>query len=159
MQKFFFILMGLIFFNTAFGQKLIPSAYAFSFIIQPGTIPVDENGISMLLKINKERFIYVMLLGKNKPTIKSIEYNKTPVKWNILNEAEKEYSAVSESTQKTMKIKSCKGCAMWRINIQEYTNHSIPSKELPIILKGINGTKPFIIILNKVAVIQNYDSY
>ena len=159
MQKLFFILMALISFNTAFAQKLIPSAYAFSIIIQPGTLPIDENGIPLEVKINKERFIYVMLPGKNKPTIKSIQYNKTAVKWNILNEAEKEYSAISESTQKTMKIKSFKGGTMWRIYIQEYPNHSISPKALPIIIKGIYSSKPFTIMINKETAVQGYDSY
>lgn len=159
MQKLFFILMALISFNTAFAQKLIPSAYAFSIIIQPGTIPVDENGIQIKPKINKERFIYIMVPGKNRPTIKSVQYDKVGVKWDILADAEKEYSAVSESTQKTMKIKSLKGGTMWRINIQEYPNQLISSKALPIIIKGINISKPFTIMIYKETAVQGYDSY
>ena len=160
MQKLFFILTGLIFFNNAIAQKANqPGAYAFSILIQPGTIPMDENGVPEKRKINKERFIYIMIPGKNRPTIKSVQYDKVAVKWDILADAEKEYSAVSESSQKTMKIKSLKGGTIWRINIQEYPNHSISSKALPIIIKGINSSKPFTIMINKETAVQGYDSY
>ena len=160
MQKLFFLLIALISLNNVFAQKFIqPSAYAFSILIQPGTIAVDENGMRIMPKINKERFIYIMVPGKNRPTIKSVQYDKVAVKWDISADAEKEYSAVSESTQKTMKIKSLKGGTMWRINIQEYPNHLISSKALSIIIKGINSFKPFTIMINKETAVQGYDSY
>ncbi len=110
MRKLVFILLGFLFFNNAVAQKTNqPYGYAFSIIIQPGTIPIDENGVPMKNKINRERFIYVMVPGKNKPTIKTISYNKTAVKWDILNVAEKEYAPVSESTQKNRASNHLKG--------------------------------------------------
>ncbi|MFN0082479.1 MAG: hypothetical protein ACKVOM_08160 [Ferruginibacter sp.] len=74
MQKLFFILMGFLSLNNAVAQKANqPYGNAFSILIQPGTIPVDENGIPVEIKINRERFIYVMVPEKNKPTVKTIE--------------------------------------------------------------------------------------
>lgn len=71
----------------------------------------------MKRKIKKERFIYIVSSGKAKPSIKTISYNNIAVKWGVLDIAEKEYAAVTESTQKTMSIKLFKGGSMWRINI------------------------------------------
>lgn len=160
MQKLLFILIGFVFLKNAVAQKNNqPCAYAFSILIQPGTVPVDENGVQTKAKINKERFVYVMIPGKIKPTIKSVQFNKTAVKWELIDLAEKEFSAVSESTQKKMKIKPFKGGTMWRINIQEYTHHSIPLKAVPVIIKGNIGNKPFAVITNMETAVQGYDSY
>lgn len=160
MKKVFFILIGLIFLNSAFAQKANqPFGYAFSMLIQPGTIAVDENGIPMAVKINKERFIYIMVPRKDMPIIKTISYNKIGVKWDMPAEVQKEYAPVSESTQKTMSIKPFKGWTMWRINIQEFDNHSIQSKAVPIVIKGSIGTKPFTMAIYKETSVQGYDSY
>ena len=160
MKKLFLLLIGFVFLNTVVAQKsnqLCGSAY--SILIQPGTIPVDENGVVIKPKINKERFIYLMVPGKNKPLIKSVQYNKTLVKWDILSEAEPSYSVISEHTQKTLKIKPFKSGTMWRVNIQEYPHRSIPTNALPIVIKGNLSNKPFSIIVNKETAVQGYDSY
>ena len=160
MQKLFFILTGLIFLNNAIAQKVNqPGAHAFSILIQPGTMPMDENGVPAKRKINKERFIYVVIPGKNKPYIKSISYNKTSVKWDLIGTAEKEYSFVSEISQKTTRIKPFRNGNMWRINIQEINNQNISDKAVPIIINGSVSNVPFTIILNKEIAVQGYDSY
>ncbi len=159
MQKLFFILIGIIFLNTVEAQKYCnPSGYAFSIIIQPGTIPVDENGSPIKRRIMKERFIYILTAGKIKPVINTIFYGKTVVKWD-LSKAEKEFSAIIENTQKTMKIKPSKGCSMWRINIQEILNQAISENSPTINIKGKIENKSFTLLLNKESAVQGFDSY
>ena len=160
MLKLFFILSGLIFLNTVNGQiNIKPTGFAFNIIIQPGNIPVDENGVPVKLTINKERFIYIITKGSVKPVLKSITYNKVLVKWNIVRAAEQKYSATSKSTQKTIIIKPTKGSSMWRIDIQEFPNHSISDTTVPIIIKGSSYHKPFSIFVFKETPVQGYDSY
>ena len=159
MQKLFFILIGIIFLNTVEAQKYCnPSGYAFSIMIQPGTIPVDENGRPIKRRIMKERFIYILIAGKIKPVINAILYGKIGVKWD-LSKAEKEFSAIIENTQKTMKIKPSKGCSMWRINIQEIINHAITEISPTINIKGKIENKSFTLLLNKETAVQGFDSY
>ena len=159
MQKLFYILIGIIFLSTAQAQKYCkPSGYAFSILIQPGTIPVDENGIPLKRRINKERFIYILTVGNTKPVINTILYGKTDVKWD-LSKAEKEFSTVIENTQKTMKIKPSKGCSMWRINIQEILNQAITENSPTINIKGKIENKSFTLLLNKETAVQGFDSY
>ena len=160
MHKLLFILIGLIFLNNTQAQKIYqPCGYAFSILIEPGTLPVDENGVPMKRKIKKERFIYIVLSGKEKPSIKTISYNNIAVKWDVLNIAEKEYAAVNETTQKTMSIKPLKNGSMWRINIQEIDHRFIGTKAVPIIIKGDNGTKAFETIIGKETAVQGYETY
>ena len=159
MQKLFFILIGIIFLNTVEAQKYCnPSGYAFSIMVQPGTIPVDENGRPIKRRIMKERFIYILTAGKIKPVINTILYGKTDVKWD-LSKAEKEFSAIIENTQKTIKIKPSKGCSMWRINIQETINHAIAENRPNINIKGKIENKSFTLLLNKETAVQGFDSY
>ena len=159
MQKLFFILIGIIFFNSVEAQKYCkPNGYAFSILVQPGTIPVDENGRPIKRRIMKERFIYILTLGKIKPVINTILYGKTDVKWE-LSKAEKEFSTVIENTQKTMKIKPSKGCSMWRINIQEILNKAITENNATINIKGKIENKSFTLLLNKETAVQGFDSY
>ena len=159
MQKLFFILIGTIFLNTAEAQKYRnPSGYAFSILVQPGTIPVDENGRPIKRRIMKERFIYILTAGKTKPVINTILYGKTDVKWDV-SKAEKEFSAIIENTQKTMKIKPSQGCSMWRINIQEILNQAISENNLTINIKGKIENKSFTLLLNKETAVQGFDSY
>jgi len=160
MQKLFFILIGIIFLNTVEAQKYCkPNGYAFCIMIQSGTIPVDENGRPVKRNINKERFIYILTAGKFKPVINTILYGKTDVKWDLSGLAEKEFSAVTESTQKTMKIKPSKGFSMWRINIQEILNKAITENSPNINIKGKIENKSFTLLLNKETVVQGFDSY
>ena len=160
MQKLFFILIGIIFLNTVEAQKYCkPNGYAFCIMIQSGTIPVDENGRPVKRNINKERFIYILTAGKFKPVINTILYGKTDVKWDLSGLAEKEFSAVTEKTQKTMKIKPYKGCSMWRINIQEIINHAITENSPTINIKGKIENKSFTLLLNKETAVQGFDSY
>ena len=160
MQKLFFILIGTIFLNTAEAQKYRnPSGYAFSILVQPGTIPVDENGRPIKRRIIKERFIYILTPGKIKPVINTILYGKTGVKWDLTGLAEKEFSAIIENTQKTMKIKPSKGCSMWRINIQEILNQAISQNNATINIKGKIENKSFTLLLNKETAVQGFDSY
>ena len=159
MQKLFFILIGIIFFNSVEAQKYCkPNGYAFSILVQPGTIPVDENGRPVKRNINKERFIYILTAGKTKPVINTILYGKTDVKWE-LSKAEKEFSTVIENTQKTIKIKPSKGCSMWRINIQEILNQAISENNPTINIKGKIENKSFTLLLNKETAVQGFDSY
>ena len=159
MQKLFFILIGIIFFNSVEAQKYCkPNGYAFSILVQPGTIPVNENGRPIKRKIMKERFIYILTAGKTKPVINTILYGKTDVKWE-LSKAEKEFSTVIENTQKTMKIKPSKGCSMWRINIQEILNKAISENNPTINIKGKIENKSFTLLLNKETAVQGFDSY
>ncbi len=160
MQKLLFIFIGLIFLNTAKAQKNYqPCGYAFSTLTQPGTMPVDENGVPVKRKINKERFVYIILPGKIKPAVKTVAYNNVAVKWDVSEYAENEYAAVSESTQKTMRIKAFKGGTMWRLTIQEFPNHAIQSKEVPIVIKGNVGAKPFTVTILKETAVQGYETY
>ncbi len=160
MQKLFFIITGIIFLNTAQAQKYCKSSgYAFSILIHPGTIPVDEKGVPLKRRINKERFIYIFTPVKNKPTITSIVYGKTAVKWDLPGTSEKEFSAITENTQKTMNIKPSKGCFMWRINIQEVSNNSISENMNTINIKGITADKPFTIMVYKETAVQGFDTY
>ena len=160
MQKLFFILIGIIFLSTAQAQKYCkPGGYAFSILVQPGTIPVDENGNPLKRRINKERFIYIITPGKNKPTITSIVYGKTAVKWDLPGTAESEFSAVSENTQKTMNIKTSKGCFLWRINIHEVSTIGISENTNAINIKGITANKSFTILIYKETAIQGFDTY
>ena len=160
MQKLFFILIGIIFLNTAQAQKYCnPSGYAFSILIQPGTIPVDENGVPIKRRINKERFIYIVTIGKLKPTISSVMFGKTAVKWDLSNVAEKEFSAVTESTQKTMNIKPTKGCSLWRINIQEIANQPISENMVSINIKGKIENKNFTILIYKETNLRGFETY
>ena len=160
MQKLFFILIGIIFFNSVEAQKYCkPNGYAFSILVQPGTIPVDENGRPVKRNINKERFIYILTAGKTKPVINTILYGKTGVKWDLTGLAEKEFSAVTESTQKIMKIKPSKGCSMWRINIQEILNQAISENNPTINIKGKIENKSFTLLLIKEIAVQGFDSY
>ena len=160
MQKLYFILLGFLFLQNAVAQKRNePCGYAFSMLVQPGTIPVDENGNHIKPKINKERFIYIMVPGKTKPVIKAVSYNKTIVKWEILNLPENEYSPVAETTQNAMRIKPAKNATMWRINIQESANHPIETKAVPIVIKGTVQTKPFTVVILKETAVQGYDTY
>ena len=159
MQKLFFILIGIIFFNSVEAQKYCkPNGYAFSILVQPGTIPVDENGRPVKRNINKERFIYILTAGKTKPVINTILYGKTDVKWE-LSKAEKEFSTVIENTQKTIKIKPSKGCSMWRINIQEILNQAISENNPTINIKGKIENKSFTLLLNKETPLQGLDRY
>ena len=159
MQKLFFILIGIIFFNSVEAQKYCkPNGYAFSILVQPGTIPVDENGRPVKRNINKERFIYILTVGKTKPVINNILYGKTDVKWD-LSRAEKEFSAIIENTQKTMKINPSKGCSMWRINIQEILNKAITENSPTINIKGKIENKSFTLLLIKEIAVQGFDSY
>jgi len=160
MQKLFFILIGIIFLNSVEAQKYCkPNGYAFSIMIQPGTIPVDENGRPVKRNINKERFIYIMSAGKVKPVINSISYGQTAVKSNLLPTAEKEFSAVHESTQKKLNILPVYGNSMWRINIQEIAEYPILGKVLPIIIKGKMATKPFVVLIYTETPLQGLDRY
>jgi len=160
MPKLFFILLGIIFLNAAQAQKYCKtSGYAFSILIQPGTIPVDENGNPIKRRINKERFIYIITMGKLKPTISSIMYGKTTVKWDLPNSSEKEFSAVTESTQKTMNIKPSKGCSLWRINIQEFPNQFISENIVGINIKGKIENKSFTLLLNKETNLWGFETY
>ena len=160
MQKLFFILIGIIFLNTTQAQKYFkPTGYAFSILIQPGTVPVDENGVPVKRQINKERFIYIITPGNNMPIINTIVYGKAAVKWDLPGPAEKEFSAVKDNTQKTMNIKPSKGCSMWRISIQEISNHGI-SENMPIInIKGKTDNKSFTLLLYKETAVQGFDTY
>ena len=160
MHKLFFILIGIILLNSVQAQKYCnPCGYAFSILVQPGTIPVDENGRPIKRKIMKERFIYILTAGKTKPVINTILYDKTDVKWDLPGLAEKEFSAVTEKTQKTMKIKPSKGCSMWRINIHEILNQAITENSPIINIKGKIENKSFTLLLNKETVVQGFDSY
>ena len=160
MHKLFLILIGFIFLNTANAQKYFkPSGYAFSILIQPGTIQVDEYGIPVKRKINKERFIYITTDSKIKPVITSIFYGTTEVKWELLPTPKKEFSAVQEISQKTVTIKPAFGNSMWRIIIQEIANNSITGKALPIIIKGKKLNRPFTILINTETALQGFDTY
>ena len=160
MQKLFFILTGLIFLNSAQAQKHCnPGGYAFSILIQPGTIPVDENGNRTRPRLSKEHFIYITTSGKMKPIINSIFFGKTAVKWDVPGPAETGYSAVTQTTQKTISIKPFKGCSLWRINIQEFANHPIAENSASIIIKGKADNKSFSLVLNKETAVQGYDTY
>ena len=160
MQKVFFILLGIIFLNTAQAQKYCKSSgYAFSILIQPGTIPVDENGVPIKRRINKERFIYIITMGNIKPIISSVIYGKTPVKWDLPSLAQKDFSAITESTQKTMNIKPPKGCSMWRINIQEIPYQSISENMISINIKGKIENKNFTLLLYKETALRGFETY
>ena len=160
MQKLFLILCGLIFLNTANAQKYFkPSGRAFSILIQPGNIAVDEIGIPTKRKINKERFIYILTGDKVRPIINSIFYGPTAVKWELLSTSEKEFSAVQENTQKAVNIKPTYGNSIWRIIIQEIPNNSISDKALPIIIKGKKSNKPFTVLINTETALQGFESY
>jgi hypothetical protein len=160
LQKLFFIIIGIIFLNTAQAQKYcMPGGYAFNILIQPGTIPVDDKGVPLKRQINKERFIYLITPGKDKPTLTSIVYGKTAVKWDLPGTAENEFSAVTENTQKTMNIKPPKGCSMWRINIQEINNQRI-SENIPAInVTGKIDNKSFTLLIFKETAVQGFDTY
>ena len=160
MQKLFFILIGIIFLSTVQAQKYCkPCGYAFSILIQPGTIPVDENDTPLKRRIMKERFIYIMAAGKVKPVINSISYGQTAVKGKLLPTAEKEFSAVHESTQKKLNILPVYASSMWRINIQEIAEYPILGMVLPIIIKGKMATKPFVILIYTETPLQGLDRY
>ncbi len=160
MQKLFFILIGIIFLNTVQAQKYCkPSGYAFSILIQPGTVPVDENGGPVKRQINKERFLYIITPGKNKPIINSIVYGKATVKWDLPGPAENEFSAVKDNTQKTMIIKPSKGCSMWRINIQEINNRRISENISAISITGKTDNKSFTLLIFKETAVQGFDAY
>ena len=107
----------------------------------------------------KERFIYILTAGKTKPVINTILYGKTGVKWDLTGLAEKEFSAIIENTQKTMKIKPSKGCSMWRINIQEILKNPNNENMAPINIKGKVENKSFTLLLNKETAVQGFDSY
>ena len=71
MQKLFFILIGIIFLNTAQAQKYCnPSGYAFSILVQPGTIPVDENGRPIKRRIMKRKIYLYNNCRKNQARYK-----------------------------------------------------------------------------------------
>ena len=160
MQKLFLILIGTIFLNAVLAQKYCkPSGFAFNILIQPGTMPVDENGVPIKRHVNKERFIYIITPGKNKPTITAITYGKAAVKWDLPDTAEKEFSVVTENTQRTMNIKPSKGCSMWRINIQEISNHHIAENMPTINIKGKTDNRSFTLFIYKETAVQGFDAY
>ena len=160
MQKLFFILLGILLLNAVQAQKYCkPSAYAFSISIQPGTIPVDESGAPIKRHSYKERFIYIVTPGKNKPTINTIAYGRAAVRWDLPGSAEFEFSAVTENTQKTMNIKPSKGCSMWRINIQEISNNTISESTSAIYIKGKIENKLFTLLIKKETPVQGFEAY
>ena len=160
MQKLFFIIISILFLQTAHAQKYCkPSGFAFSITTQPGTIAVDESGAPMKRHIQKERFVYLITPGNSMPVITSVAYANTVVKWSVQSNAAKIFSAVSEKTQKTMNIKPPKGCSMWRVDIQEISGHPILENIASINIKGKTAGKSFTIFLNKENAVQGFDAY
>ena len=98
-------------------------------------------------------------MGNIKPIISSVIYGKTPVKWDLPSLAQKDFSAITESTQKTMNIKPPKGCSMWRINIQEIPYQSISENMISINIKGKIENKNFTLLLYKETALRGFENY
>ncbi len=76
-------------------------------------------------------------------------YGKAAVKWELPGPAEKEFSAVTENTQKPMNLKPSKGCFMWRINIKEVSNYRTSESINIINIKGKVADKSFTILVQR----------
>ena len=65
----------------------IIKATAFCITIQPGMIPVDDNGNPRPRPIQVERFLYIECKGVEKPQIMEITGNRIPFNYQIMTVA------------------------------------------------------------------------
>lgn len=161
MKKLYFILIGLFFLSHAIAQvncKAI-QGYAYSITTLPGTLRVDENGVPLPVRVNKERLIYFFTSCKIKPTINKVLYGKTIVKADVNPTAEVSFSAVKSSDQKSILLKPRRGSFLWKINIIENAGRQIPEINNVITVTGMIGAKRFFIVIKEEVELQGHETY
>lgn len=76
-MKFLYLLSASLFFTGfAFAQKpcTIITARAYYSVLQPGNIPVDENGRRIRVPAKKQRFLYAVISCSSTPAVISLKY-------------------------------------------------------------------------------------
>ncbi|MCY7291810.1 MAG: hypothetical protein LH615_06460 [Ferruginibacter sp.] len=161
MKKLYFTLVGLFFLAGLQAQVNCKAVkgYAYSILTLPGTLRVDENGIPLPARVNKERFIYFITNCKTKPTINTVLYGKTIVRADVQPTAERAFSATKSNDQKRLFLTPGKGNYLWKIYVVEKNNKPIPDKNISISVTGKIGTKPFFIIMKEEIELQGPETY
>jgi hypothetical protein len=160
MKKLYFSLLGLFFLMGLKAQVNCKTVkgYAYSMITLPGILSVDENGVTIPPRINKERFIYFTTTCKIKPTINTVLYGKTIVKTDPTPTAETSFTA-TKTDQKAILLRAAKGNYLWRISVMENNANPIANKISSISVTGKIDKKSFFILMKEEIELQGPETY
>ena len=161
MKKLYFTLIGLLFLFGLQAQVNCKAlkGYAYSMVIMPGTLRVDENGTPLPVELHKERFIYFVTNCKTPPIINTVLYGKTVVRADEKPTKEIFFSAAKVNGQKTMLLKPGRGNYLWKLYVVPTDGKSIPNKNISITVSGKIGSKPFFIIIKEETELQGPETY
>ena len=145
-------LASIIFFSSvAQNTERIQRAYAFFKVIQPGNIPMDDNGRRIQTAPNIERFIYIECSGSKMPTVTDIRYNNIPLGPTVTGENEITVHAGKkfENSQDII-LTPRKGYRFWKIELQTLNGQPMPRQDAKhIIIKTRSGSKMYKFYLYK----------
>ena len=147
MKKMFFLLSALFLLKISFGQRQCTAtkATAFYTLSNPGILPGDGTGRAV--RLNKERFIYLLTSCKTKPFISSVTYGGVKVLASVNDDgpAKKVNAGVDNAGRKIM-LSAPAGYYYWKTDVVEINNSPLHDSG-KIVLKGTIGGKPFTIIV------------
>lgn len=161
MKKIYFILLGLFFLSSANAQlncKAI-QGYAYCITTIPGNLQVDENGVTLPVRLNKQRFIYFITSCKTIPTINRVLYGRTNVKTDLHPTLEASFSAVKKTDQENINLNPRKGTYLWKLDVIQNLSKFIADKNNTVTVTGKIGTKTFFLIIREETELQGHDTY
>lgn len=140
----------------------IIKATAFCITIQPGTIPVDDNGNPRPRPIQVERFLYIECKGVEKPQIMEITGNRIPFNYQIMTVAPGIISAGKRMLDgKDIQLVARKNCRLWKIDLTHKAGTSIfPATEIKqMTIQYRSGKKTYAFTLNNETEIRGFERY
>jgi hypothetical protein len=143
-------------------RPVIIKASAFCITIQPGMIPVDDNGNPRPMPIQVERFLYIECSGGEKPQIMEITGNRIPFNFQIMAVAPSIVSAGKRMLDgKELQLTARKNYRFWKIDLTQKAGTSIfPATALKqMTIRYRSGRKTYAFTLNNETEIRGIDRY
>jgi hypothetical protein len=149
MKNTILIIFTLLSFNISFSQKQckIVKALAFFTVIQPGTMPIDENGNARKLPLNITRTIYLTTTCADKPVIKEIKYGNALAKTTIARIDVNDIFLGQDLDGNKINMQTIKGNSLWKVDA--VVDNVEPLSTMKIYIKGLIQKKSFVIIVKK----------
>jgi hypothetical protein len=149
MKNLILIIVALLSFNVSFSQKQckIVKGLAIFTVIQPGTMPIDENGNARKLPLNITRTIYLTTTCADKPVIKEIKYGDVLAKTTIARIDANDIFLGQDLDGNKINMQIIKGNSLWKVDV--VVDNVEPSTSMKIYVKGLLQKKSFVVIVKK----------
>jgi hypothetical protein len=149
MKNVILFIFTLLNFNTSFSQKQckVIKALAFFTVIQPGTMPVDENGNPIKLPLNITRTIYLTTTCADKLEIKEIKYGNTLAKTAINRIDVNDIFLGQDLDGHKINMQTIKGNYLWKVDVVVDDTERLGNTK--IYIKSFIQKKSFIIVMKK----------